>query len=133
MVLGRVVARVKYGSIVEEGQFEDHIDEYRDQIYDLEEVDVEVEEWFDPVPTQRNLLTPTSMNTSKASAEELSGQDAWEFANTALEEMTGDNNLENIPFYFEHRSRGADDMIRMGAKAYSTLGSEKEYRVTFDN
>lgn len=133
MVLGRAVARLKYGSIVEDGQLEDHIDEYRDQIHGMDEVDVEVEEWFDPAPYQAGFMTPTNMNTSELSSEDLSGQEAWDFANTALEEMTEGSGLDDIPFYFEHRSRGEDDMIMMAAEGYSTLGSKREYRVKFDS
>ena len=132
MVLADLISRMKYGPIVEEGDFDDHREEYRDFIQNMEEVDVEVTETYQDLHHRRGLFFPTGLTTSESETE-LSGEEAWEFADSTLEGMMPNTNgIEDIPFYFEHRSRGEDDIIRMGARSYSLLGSQSDYQITFE-
>jgi hypothetical protein len=131
MILDRAVARLKYGPLVEDGHFSDYRDKYVDHIQGMDEVDVDIVEKYDPVPYGGSSLLSGSLTSSEA-AQDLSGQEAWDFANATLEDKTPDDvGLDEIPFYFEHRSRGDDHVIRMGAGSISSF-SKRDYRVTFD-
>lgn len=129
MVLGNAVARIKYGKLIEDGNFQEHTDEYREIIGEMEDVDVEIQQWYDPVPTS-GMLTPTEMNTTDETAENLDGEKAWEFTDQTLQEMTDGKGLEDIPFYFQHRTRRNQDHIHLGTTTYSILGSRKDYHIT---
>jgi len=133
MLLGKAVDRVLYGSVVESDDFDEYRESYEDFISGLEDVDVGVYEWIDPVPDTSSILTPTRMRSGTAEEENLNGDEAWDFANEALEEFTpNDNPIEEIPFYFEHRSRLNNHNIKMGVSGRSSLGSRREYLVNFN-
>ncbi|EGQ43712.1 MAG: hypothetical protein J07AB43_17030, partial [Candidatus Nanosalina sp. J07AB43] len=82
MVFDRLASRLKYGPVVEEGDFEQYREEYEDIITNMNEVDVEVTE-------ERPGVYPaiTSRRNSESS-EDLSGQEAWDWVDHTLEEMT---------------------------------------------
>lgn len=141
MRLGRVVDRVRYGSVVEKGDFEDHVTEYEDIVRGLNDVDVGVYEWIDPVPDTSSFTSDTRMLTNEAEEQGLSGEEAWDFANEALQDFTPDSDpIDEFPFYFEHRSRSDNHNIRMGASSRTkfsspnktVLGSRRDYLVNFN-
>lgn len=125
--------RIKYGSVVAEGDFQIHEDEYQEIICNFEDVDVEVREWYNPTPYTGKLFTPTHIKTSETSKENISGEEAWEFANSMLENITPEGgNIGDLPFSFEHRSRGAQNIVQMGVAGASPLGSRSEYYLSFE-
>ena len=141
MVLGRVVDRLSYGPVVESGDFQDHVTEYEDLVRGLEDVDVGVYEWRDYAPDTGSLLSDSRRLTNETEEQDLSGDEAWDFANEALQDFTPDSDpIDEIPFYFEHRSRSDDHNIRMGVAGRSrlssenrtVLGSRREYQVNFN-
>lgn len=133
MVMERMMARLFYGPIVEDGSFENHFDDYKNFVGELDDVNVGVYEWYDPAPDTRSLLTSSSMNSGVAEEENLDGEEAWNFANNTLEDLTPNYiSMRDIPFYFEHRSRSDTHNIRMGASGRSSLGSRRDYVVNFN-
>jgi len=133
MVLRRSLDRLKYGSLVEDGHLNQYLDDYREKISDMDDVDVEIAEWLEPTSYQGSVLTPTTRKTSEVSAENLSGEEAWRFVDNSLREITPDGSgLNEIPFYFEHRSRGDNQTIRMGISGHSDLSSRRDYRLKLE-
>ena len=140
-MISDAINRLMYGPVVEEGEFDEHRSDYESLVKNLDSVDVEVYEWFDPVPESRSFLNSSRMKSGEASAYDLDGEEAWDFAENALESMMPtEDSIDEVPFYFEHRSRGNSHKLDMGASLHfslaeygePSLGSRRDYLISFN-
>lgn len=136
--LKNATSRIRYGPIVQSGNFEDYQPEYRRTVENMENVDVKAQGWYNALPEIGTLFSNPEFKIASERRENLTGEDAWDFANSVLEESSPVNYeqdeefIEEIPFYFEHRKRNDKNRIELNASARTFLGSRWAYRVTFE-
>lgn len=125
--------RIRFGPIVEKAPLDENLDEYRSRVYEMSEVDVEVEEikhssFFGPGAGNRS-------TTDYKEAEDLSGEEAWEFVNSTLQEMEVGIRLEEAPTTFIQRERPfwgkRGSYLSYGAQNCETL-STRNYNISIE-
>lgn len=131
MLLENSYNRLKYGPLVERDWYEGGLEEYQELVESLDDVEVDVESYYDAVPGLGNFLTPGGQKPHKSVNETLEGDEAWDFAFDHLEEFA-DESVDDMTFYLEHRSKDDNHRIELRAAEGPLLGVGREYVLRFN-
>lgn len=117
--------RIRDGPVVDAGDWEDAVSEYTNELYNETGVDVTVSRSYGPP-------TGGGMKMDEVAEEDVMGREALETAEEYIaDDAFGDMEMEDLPFEYEHRSRGDMDVLSLEG-GYSFIGHQNVYRVRFE-